>query len=253
MEKKAFNYNLADSQGTIVKPIEPKLFDFVKYQEYEAGQLEQNRKFWSGDAGVAVYRRFRAPEVFSYGCKDMKQSLALQLGALNKSISYKMDVANFLEPWYGIGTIGSAFGLTYEWHENQAPATKAAFKNVKEAVAYPVTAVDKTDIGRHTLEMIEYFMDQTKGKLPVSFTDTQSPLNIAASLVDINQFFMDFYENPAELQQLLDLITDLLIDFTKKQRELIGDALALPGHGFSSSREFTGVGMSDDMMIMLSP
>ncbi len=35
----------------------------------------------------------------------MKKSLEWQLGALKKSMEYKADIPNFLEPWYGIGTI----------------------------------------------------------------------------------------------------------------------------------------------------
>ncbi len=47
------------------------------------------------------------------------------------------------------------------------------------------------------------------------------------------------------------IVTDLLIDFLKEQEKLIGDALARPGHGFASSRSFKGVGLSDDISIML--
>ena len=35
-------------------------------------------------------------------------------------------------------------------------------------------------------------------------------------------------------------------------KALIGDALALPGHGFASSRAMTGIGASDDTSIMIS-
>lgn len=249
---KKFDYTLADSQGTKTEPIAAKNFDFDKYLEYEAALLEKCSKFWSEDSGVAVHRRFRVPEVFSYACKDMRLSLELQLGALSHSMDYKMDIPNFLEPWYGIGVIASAFGADYKWIKDQAPVNEPVFRSIEQALAYNWVPVEKTDIGKHILEMIEFFLDETKGKMPISFTDTQSPLNIAASLVDINQFFMEFYLNPEKLKEFLNLITGLLIDFTKKQQELIGDNLASPGHGFASTREFSGLGMSDDMIIMVS-
>lgn len=249
---KKFDYSLTDSQGTKTEPMAAKNFDFDKYLEYETALLEKCSKFCSEDAGVAVHRRFRASEVFSYACKDMRLSLELQLGALNQSMDYKMDIPNFLEPWYGIGVIASAFGADYKWIKDQAPVNEPVFRSIEQALAYNWVPVEKTDIGKHTLEMIEFFLDETKGKMPISFTDIQSPLNIAASLVDINQFFMEFYLNPEKLKEFLKLITGLLIDFTKKQQELIGDNLASPGHGFASSRKFSGLGMSDDMIIMVS-
>lgn len=252
MAEKSFDVSKADSQGTEVKPLEPSMFDIEQYVEYEAGLLQRNRRFWEGGSGVAVYRRFRVPEVFSYGCRDMRRSLGLQLAALKESMKYKSDIANFLEPWYGIGTIASAFGLQYIWHDGQAPATKAPFKTLEEVLGYKYIPVENTDIGRHTLDMIEYFLETTKGRIPMSLTDTQSPLNIASYLINISDLFLEVYDEPEKYLQVLEIITKLLADFTRKQTGLVGNALAAPGHGFASSRAFNGIGMSDDNALMVS-
>ena len=247
-----FDAGIADSQGTSVVPLSPDSFDIEKYADYEAALLEKNRQFWKADSGVLVYRRFRVPEVFSYSCKDRELSLSLQLAALEKSMEYKADIANFLEPWYGIGTVAAAFGAEYEWPKGQAPGIKAPFKTIAEALEYDVVPIEHTDIGKQTLGMIEYFLEKTKGKIPLSLTDIQSPMNVASEIIDINNFFMSFIDNPEGLKKLLALISDLLIDFTKKQVHLIGDALVWPGHGFAGSKAFSGLGMSDDTIVMLS-
>lgn len=252
MKKKSFNYNIGDSQGTAVKPISIKEFDIERYHEYELSLREKCRSFWSCDEGVAVYRRFRVPQVFASGCKHMETSLELQLGALEKSMKYRADIPNFLEPWYGIGTIASSFGLDYIWHDGQAPATRPPFDSIGEALKYDYLPVEDTEIGRHTIDMIEFFLEKTRGKIPVSFTDTQSPLNIASYLIPMDKLFLEMYDNPEGYKKLLSVITGLLIDFTGKQQELIGDALVYPGHGFASSREFQGIGISDDNALMVS-
>jgi hypothetical protein len=100
--------------------------------------------------------------------------------------------------------------------------------------------------------MIEYFMDQTRGRLPISFCDIQSPLNVAGNIVDINGFMMDFLLDPELVVGLLNTISDLIIEFCEVQEKLIGDPLVYPGHGFASSREFDGFGMSDDNIVMIS-
>lgn len=249
---KVFDNSIADSQATPVDAISPEKFDFEAYINYENSLKEKNQEFWHKDSGVLVYRRMRVAEVFSHGSKNMKNSLELQLGALQKSMAYKSDIPNFLEPWYGIGTIAAAYGASYCWVEGQAPAIKPLFNNVKDALAYDPVQVSKTEIGRHTLEMIEYFLEKTKGKLPLSLTDTQSPLNAACNIVDISGFMMDTVMNPDGIKEFLDRMADLLIDFTQEQLNLIGDNIVWPGHGFASSREFSGIGMSDDNMLMLS-
>jgi hypothetical protein len=248
-----FNNQLADSQATEVQPIKPENFDFEKYQDYAEELNKACSSFWEQESGVLVYRRMRVAECFSFGCRDKVRSLGLQLGALEKSMLYQADVPNFLEPWYGIGTVASAFGGDYIWPEGNAPALRAPFSTIDEVLAYEPQEVATTPIGQRTLEMIEYFMDRTKGRLPVSLTDTQSPLNMIGHLYPLDQFFMDMLLEPDKVKLLFDRLADLSIRFNLEQTKLIGSALALPGHGFASSNQWSGLGMSDDNAIMISP
>ena len=250
---KQFDNKKADSQATQVEPVSPDNFDFDRYESYTSELNNRCADFWNNPSGVLVYRRMRVAECFSYGSRDMKRSLDLQLGALEKSMLYKADVPNFLEPWYGIGTIASAFGGDYIWLDGQAPALKPRFTSIDEILAYEPTEVAKTPIGRHTLEMIAYFMEQTKGRIPMSLTDTQSPLNMVGHLYPLDQFFLDTIMEPEKVIQFFDRLADLSIQFNNEQLKLIGSALASPGHGFASSTAWKGLGMSDDNAIMISP
>jgi uroporphyrinogen-III decarboxylase len=250
---KQFDNKLADSQATQVLPIKPENFDFDRYESYAAELNKTCANFWQQKSGVLVYRRMRVAECFSFGCRDTKNSLELQLGALQKSMFYKADVPNFLEPWYGIGTIASAFGGDYVWHAGQAPALTTRFKTIDEVLSYNTQEVSKTNIGRQTLDMIAYFMDKTKGRVPISLTDTQSPLNMIGHLYPLDQFFIDTMMEPEKVMQLFDILADLSLQFNQEQVKLIGSALASPGHGFASSTQWKGLGMSDDNTIMIAP
>ena len=250
---KQFNSQLADSQATSVVPIQPEAFDFDKYEAYAAQLNHGCAEFWNKKSGVMVYRRMRVGECFSYGCRDMKNSLALQLGALERSMHYRADVPNFLEPWYGIGTVASAFGGDYLWEPGNAPAMKSRFNTIDELLALDIQEIADTSIGRHTLNMIEYFMEQTHGRVPISLTDIQSPLNMISHLYPLDQFFLDVLMEPEKVGQLLNLLADLSIRFNREQVKLIGEALVYPGHGFASSTHWRGLGVSDDNAIMIAP
>ena len=168
-----FDTSLRDSQGTEVSPIAPENFDFDAYEAYEAALHERNKAFVEAKSGLLVYRRVRANGVFYDKCRDYKESLALQLGALQTSMPFEADIANFLEPWYGIGYIASSFGAQYRWLPSQAPSVEGIFSSAQEILDADYVPIAQTPEGKHQLEMIEYFMDKTKGKVPVSFGDLQ--------------------------------------------------------------------------------
>jgi len=249
--KKIFDSGKSDAQATKVDPVKVSDFCFDAYSEYNHKLTERCKKFMQAKSGVLVYRRMRVAEVFSYGCRNMQQSLEWQLGALQKSMDYEADIPNFLEPWYGIGVIGTAFGLNYIWNPGQSPAVKPAFQTIDEALAYDIQPVKNTEVGKHSLEMIEYFLDQTKGRTPMSRGDIQSPFNNATNIVDTSNFLVSMIMEPEKVLQFLDLLAGLEIDFYKEQEKLIGDALVRPGHGFASSHVFEGFGMSDDNVVMV--
>ena len=246
-----FSTSLRDSQGTEVKPVAPECFDRAAYADY-ANRLEGRvRRFAEADSGVLVYRRFRVPEVFGDGCRDRQNSLSLQLGSLQASMCYAADIPNFLEPWYGLGTVAAAFGADYAWHAGQAPAVSPLFQDVATALAFEPKPIAQTQIGRDTLSYVEYFLEQTKGQLPMSFSDVQSPLNVISQLIPATSLFVDMLEEPQAYASLAETVADLTAVFYEQERNLIGDALVFPGHGFASGRSLRGLGASDDTSIMI--
>jgi hypothetical protein len=250
--KQEFNISLRDSQYTSAGKIEPELFDFERYGDYESGLLERNRAFAAAKTGLQVYRRMRGDGVYYDKCKDFKESLAIQLGVLEKSMGYKADIANFLEPWYGIGYIASCFGSDYIWKEGQAPAVEPMFNSVSELLNADFVPIHQSKIGKEILQMIDYFLDKTKGKIPMSFCDIQAPVNMLSYLLPLNNLCLEVFDNMDGVKQAARLVNDLLIDFLKIQQEMIGDCLAKPGHGFASSRAFMGAGESSDNVVMFS-
>lgn len=253
MAQTQFNYNLADAQAVTVKPVEPEAFPFDEYVGYAEGLRRRARAFRLAPAGVLVYRRMRVAEVFAAGSRDMAASLGWQLGALAASMEFPADLPNFLEPWYGIGTTASAYGSEYIWNEGQAPGMLPRFESAAEALAAEPVQVQQTRIGQHTLAMLDYFMERTRGRLPISPCDIQSPLNVACNLVNTNNLLMDCLDDPESVASLLDRLAGLIVEFTQIQARLLGPAAVWPGHGFASSPEFTGLGQSDDNIVMVSP
>ena len=179
-----------------VTPMEPAAFDLARYEAFAAEADRRYAEFLRKKEGVAVWQRVRVGEVFRDACRDMKQSLRWQLGGLTRAMDYLTDAPAYLEPWYGIGTTASAFGADYEWLPGQSPAVKPVYRTMDEIPELTPRAVADVPILRYTLETIEYFLEQTQGRVPMSWCDIQSPINVAGGLVDITQFLMAFHDEP---------------------------------------------------------
>jgi hypothetical protein len=248
-----FNYTLKDAQALPVMPTEPQQFDLERYAAYAAEADQRYADFLSKPDGLAVWQRVRVGEVFRDACRDMRQSLSLQLGGLLKSLDYATDAPTYLEPWYGIGTTASAFGGEYDWFEGQAPAVRPLYRSINDVPPLVPRNFDEVPIMRYTLETIEYFLDQTQGRMPLSWCDLQAPLNIATELIDTSAFFTSMVDQVDRVRDILAVITEVVIRFTQQQSDVIGAQLARPGHGFASSRTGIGIGLSTDNLVMISP
>lgn len=248
-----FDYTKPDAMAMSVEPVEPDRFDFDRFEAFAAEADRRYAEFLARPSGVAVWQRVRVGEVFRDACSDMKLSLRLQLGGLTKAMDYLTDAPPYLEPWYGIGTTAGAFGAQYEWPPGQAPVVRPLYRTLDEVPEQLAVLGNDAPILRYTLDTIEYFIEQTRRHVPISWCDIQSPINAVAGLVEITEFFVAMREQPARAKALLSILADEIMRFTKVQSELIGPALARPGHGFASARTGTGIGLSTDNLIMISP
>lgn len=249
-----FDYTSKDAQAMPVIPMTPAEFEFARYEAYAQAADARYATFAARSEGIAVWQRVRVADVFRDGCRDMEQSLQWQLGGLHKSLDYMTDAPTYLEPWYGIGVTASAFGGDYEWPEGQAPVMRPLWHDVADIPdTLPRRSASESPVMRHVLAMIEYFLEETRGRLPMSWSDLQNPLNVATELVDTAAFFSGILDAPEKVRTFLAALTDEVIRFTQEQSQLIGDCLVQPGHGFASARSGTGLGLSSDNLVMVSP
>lgn len=117
----------------------------------------------------------------------------------------------------------------------------------------------KADMGDGTvakmwLEMMEFFLDETAGELPVHVVDMQGPVDASAQMFGYENLFLCTYDDPERYHKLLELVTDGYISFWKKQMDLLGDNF-IGTHLFAWDWLPKGMGasMSIDSLVMSSP
>lgn len=231
--------------------MKPSEFDFVRFDEW-LGEREEKVRRWLAGKGDSNILLLEVAGSDYTTCRTPKESLECQLEAVNRQMDLAGDHIPFLEPWFGVGVFANAFGAEYVWTKGESPQTHYIIHDSETAANLEKPDID-APVMNLVLEAIDYFINETHGKIPISCTDTQSPVDSATLLWETSGFFMSMYTEPEVVHHILDVITQLVVEFTHKQIKHLGESWSRPGHIMTSARGATGFSVSDDNIVMISP
>lgn len=184
--------------------------------------------------------------------QDPQKTLVAQLKEFEANLCFRSDYVPAFFPYLGTGVFASAFGCQIEWFEERDPWALPIISDDPQRV-YELEPPAVTDglLGR-ALEMTAYFREKTDGRYPIRMTDLQSPLDTASLIWKSDQFLMAMYTAPREVHYLLELVTDLIIRFVRRQRDVAGDFIPLH-FPFVWMPDDYGIGVSEDLLALISP
>src|SRR3989339_290934 len=225
------------------------------YENVKEKRLPKLIDFWEGRRPylISIEAGFTR---YSF-CNSIEENFNANMYDFEKTLECPSDTLPNLEPWFGTGIYAEAFGCKYYWREGDCPAVHYAYHNIEEIQEIQKPEISSGKMFAMVLKAIEYFKDKTSGKLPICMTDTQSASDTATLVLDASEFFISCYSNPKVVKRFLNTINELIIEFSRKQVELIGDCLVLPGRIISSSINANlggkGITIADDNLAVSSP
>ena len=234
--------------------MDPKHFPYDRFQTFQADKERKLIKFLNGPSVDDVPVVVRAPcNVWGVVAGNREQSLELQLDALALSMQMQSDLLySYLEPWHGVGVYANIFGCPVNWNDFDAPQTRYLYHSVDELKEVKRPRIIDSELARMALETIRYFRQKTGDALDICLTDTQSPNDSASLIVDTCEFFVAGLIEPERIAPFMDLVTDVMIEFSEMQLEAMGATATHPGHIMLSTRQLPGISISDDNMSVIS-
>lgn len=186
---------------------------------------------------------------------DPDKFLAAQLEEIDGQALLRGDLVPALCPTLGVIAVPSAFGAEVVWWENDFPAVRPLLGDDAGAVRRlkrPTVAAG--ELGR-ILDYTRVFLDRTGGRVPIRLGDIQGPLDNAALIFGHTAFLEALLTAPREVHVLLDMITDLMIEFASAQREIVRAAGAefVPSSFHPWLPDGRGLSIANDVAVMLSP
>jgi hypothetical protein len=225
-------------------------------------RIEQNkktwRKVWRGEPvgrPLVSVSRFRNPiEPITVSTRDFlkddRLNLSFQLKELANRVIGEDDYVPTISTYMGTTVLASAFGCSTVWPEHQQPWAEPLVRRPVEIASLRRPRADGGLLGR-VLERTEWLMEVSQGRLPIRVTDIQGPLDTAYLIWHNEEFLVAMYEAPEAVHALLQMVTDLIIDFVRKQRSIAKHFVPLnfPYELYSDSDG--PLGISEDVVVTL--
>ncbi len=163
------------------------------------------------------------------------------------------DFVPYLMPWFGTVVAASALGCQIEFQPKMDPAANPRY--------YPVQSVE--DVHRLELpdpekaglmpDVLRTLQHMKASFLPVGITDFQGPLTTANQLMGYDKLIYLMYDHPHVMHELMEKVTETLIMWVKKQKEVIGEPLTeCIGDQQVYTGKHAGVWFSDDDAVLMS-
>ena len=165
------------------------------------------------------------------------------------------DFVPYLMPWFGTIVAASAFGCEIKYPPKQDPAADPRFYPVQspeDIKKLQVPDPEKDGLMPKVLDYLKYMRENSF--LPVGITDFQGPLTTANQLMGYDKLIYLMFDQPNLTHALMDVVTESLIVWIKKQKEVIGEPL---DWCISDQQVYTGehagIWFSDDDAVLMSP
>ena len=160
-----------------------------------------------------------------------------------------------LVPWFGSGVLATAFGCRFQIPAKMDPAVDPVIYPVRtpqDIQAMRLPDPEKDGLMPAVLRFQRYMKEHSI--LPVGITDCQGPLTTANQLMGYDALIYLMADYPSALHALMDVVSEGLIAWVKKQKEVIGEPI---DRCFTEQQvylgEHGGVWISDDDAILMSP
>lgn len=180
------------------------------------------------------------------------------IAQLHGIINHKVWNDDYIPIFYfGIiqALIPSCFGCTQVYSQDKKSVEVVpVIKEHQDIHSLKPLGFDKGTLGGDMLEKMRFFHKATHGRILLAETDMQGPFSVASQIWGIESFLAAIYKTPEAVHHLLDLTTQVIIDYIRLMFEVTEGNLS-PCHcmPYLWMSKDQGVCVSEDLLAVVSP
>jgi hypothetical protein len=194
--------------------------------------------------------------------EDGAKMLIEHIPAMAMAAASGADGVVCMRPNFGVVFMPALFGLEWEFRDGAWPWPAGHMSREQlepllepESRADLMRSLQGRDLMARAADYARYFAEQLGDRARVYLPDTQGPFDLA-HLLRGNDLFLDMYDDPEFVHDLMALVTDVFIEITRTLKRVLGEAdtECYHGHGMSSGIYMSngGTRLSEDTVTLLS-
>ncbi len=200
------------------------------------------------DAGYWLFGDVQEHIPLDYCDEDPASMIRYQKEGIERHVAnYDDAYIPFLMPWYGTGVLASGFGVNIKFQDYMDPAVDLApISEVAQLKDLDPPDPERDGLMPRVLNTIRVM--RQRSELPVGVTDCQGPLTTALQIIGYDKMIYWMHDHPQAVHDLMQLVTDALIDWVKVQKSIAGQSLDDDAYvlGIKVPGGYGGVWISDD-------
>ena len=130
---------------------------------------------------------------------------------------------------------------------------KKIIHSADDIKAMPAPGFPDGSSAKYWIEMEEYFLCETEGRIPCHVCDMQGPFDAAGQVWSYDEAFVLAYEDPDLYEEFMGKLVEAYMLLWKTQQDLLGDLfVGTHLYGWNWTPQNWGASMSVDSLVMLS-
>lgn len=154
---------------------------------------------------------------------------------------------------FGTSIFPSAFGCSLRFSKGKYPWNEPIIFEDHQRVFQLRKPSTEDGLLKAVLEFTRFAVKETQGDLPIKMTDLQGPLDVVYLMWESNSFFWALFDAPRAVHHLLEMVTELIVEFVHAQKRCAQEAEFIPCHLQHYLPWGKGICVSEDLLSILSP
>jgi len=184
---------------------------------------------------------------------DFDKMLDHAVGWANALAATDNDWPPMIDTYVNVTMVAEAFGCELRCLDESDPWTQPAVSGIAQVWSLKPKPMMEALLIRRTFEWIDFAQRELGADVPIWTMDVQTPLSVAAHVVDGTELLTACVTHPKEVHHLCRMITEFTIELMRRHIAQI-EHPGFPGRNFPSISENIGICLADDTpLIMLGP